>query len=48
MTSAELTRNLIKIKNTEGVQAAKDFALTEGYAIRWDRQGNLYIRDLLV
>lgn len=41
------TVTLTQIKRIDGVQAAKAYAQARGYAVRWDRQGNLFIRDLL-
>lgn len=41
------TVTLLQIKRLDGVKAAKVYAKDRGYAVRWDRQGNLYIKDLL-
>lgn len=41
------TGDLYRIKREQGVKAAKEYALSYGYKVRWDREGNLYIRDLL-
>lgn len=41
------TGDLYRIKREQGVQAAKDYALRYGYSVRWDREGSVYITDLL-
>lgn len=41
------TGQLTRIRRTEGVKAAKAWAKDQGYAVRWDQDGSLYIRDLL-
>lgn len=40
------TVDLLRIRRNEGVKAAQAWALSLGYKVRWDREGNLYIRDL--
>lgn len=46
MTDPALSIAVNRIKREEGVKAAKDAAREIGYAVRWDREGNFYIRDL--
>lgn len=41
------TIELLAIKRRSGVMEAKAYAKNRGYSVRWDREGNLYIRDLL-
>lgn len=47
MANGPDTVTLNRIKRADGAKAAKAWALALGYAVRWDKQGNLYIRDLL-
>lgn len=44
--NAEFTRRLALVVNTYGKRYAKQWAKDKGYVVRWDRDGNLYIRDL--
>lgn len=39
--------DLYRIKREQGVKAAKEYAARYGYSVRWDREGSVYIRDLI-
>lgn len=46
ITDPRLSLELDAIKRREGVKAAQEAAKGIGYTVRWDRQGNMYLRDL--
>jgi uncharacterized protein (DUF2141 family) len=45
--NAEFTIEVNRIRREQGTAAAKAWAKSKGYAVRWDREGSIFIRDLL-
>ncbi len=47
LVMTEIAARAASIRRQQGTDAAKRWARTRGYSIRWDRDGTLYVDDLL-